>query len=105
MKLHIVTEWLDMLKIALWTSGKPSSSDTLALIEKISRLPEGLNAPKTEDLNDIFRRFYQSGRLDVFRNVCQIAKITVESKIGRKKLLVDCHLVIDEETGIVASSL
>jgi hypothetical protein len=104
-KLHIVTGWRDMLKVALWTSGKPSSSDTLALIGKICQLPEGLDALKTEDVNDIFRRLYQSGRLDVFRNVCQTAKITAESKIRREKLLVHCHLVSDGETGIVASSL
>ncbi len=104
-KLHIVAGWRDMLKVALWTAGGPSPSDTLALIGKICRLPEGLDAPETEDLNNIFRRLYNGGRLDVFRKVCQAAKITAESKIGRKKLLVHCHLVSDGETGIVASSL
>jgi hypothetical protein len=104
-KMHIVTGWLDMLKVALWTSGKPSSSDALALIGKICKLPEGLNAPKTGDVNDIFRRLYHGGRLDVFRKVCRTAKSMTESKILGRKLLVHCHLVGDERAGIVASSL
>jgi hypothetical protein len=104
-KMHIVTGWQDMLKVALWTAGNPSSSDTLALIGKICKLPEGLDAPETEDVNDIFRRLYHGGRLDVFRKVCRTAKSMTESMTIGRKLLVHCHLVGDERTGIVASSL
>lgn len=103
-KLHVVTGWRDMLKIALWTSGNLSQSDVFAFMKNICTLPEGLDSA-TGDVDRIFRRLYDSGRLDVFRKVCRAAKSITEAKIGRERLLVHCHLVSDGNAGIVASSL
>lgn len=104
-KLHIVTGWMDMLKVALWTSRKPSRQDVLGLLEKISALPAELSPVGANDMDHIQRMLYDYGRLDVFRKVCRAAKGMAESVIRREKLAVHCHMVIDGGAGIVASSL
>lgn len=103
-KLHIVTGWLDMLRVAMWTCGTPSSSDVFTLIRQICKSVAGLDAP-TDDVNDIFLRLYQRNRLDVLRQVCRRAKSMTESKLMRYGMAVHCHLVIYGEERIVASSL
>lgn len=104
-KLHVVTGWMDMLKVALWKSGEPSCKEVLALLRKICILPDGCNFKAADDLNRIFRMLYDDGRLDVFRRLCRAAKGRAESVIGSEKLVVHCHLVTDGEAGILASSL
>ena len=104
-KLHIVTGWMDMLKVALWTSRRPSRQDVLDLLENISSLPEGLSPAHANDVEHIHRMLYDQGRLDVFRKVCRAAKAMAESMIRKEKLAVHCHMVTEGEAGIVASSL
>jgi hypothetical protein len=103
-KLHIVTGWLDMLRVALWTCGRPSSSDVFTLLRQICKRTGGLNVLK-DDVNDIFLRLYRGGRLDVFRQVCRRAKSMTESKLRRYGVAVHCHLVVYGEERIIASSL
>jgi hypothetical protein len=104
-RLHISADWETILKIAVWTSDRPSGGEVLNLVKK-SGLSDGELTPfLNADIGDLFPRLYYGNRLDILRRVCNAAKAKAESKIGSKRLLVYCHLVSNEAKKIVASSL
>jgi hypothetical protein len=103
-KLHVVTGWVDILKVALWKSRNPSPSEVHNFLGRVCSLPRKLNFPAAE-ADAVFRKLYDGGRLDVLRKVCKAAKRVAEARVGRGKLLVHCHLVDDAGGRIVASSL
>jgi hypothetical protein len=104
-KLHISAGWEAMLEVALWTRGRPQVHDVLGLLKKAG-VGDGEIAPfKKSEVADLFPWLYYGKRLDVLRRVCNTAKTRIDSKLERKKLLVYCHLSMDDAGRIVASNL
>lgn len=104
-RLHISVCWETMVRMALWTSGPPSIHDVLALLRKAGVADEELPPFIAADVRDLFPWLYYGKRFDVLRKICNLAKAKTESKLGKKKLLVYCHLVSDEAGTIIASNL
>lgn len=104
-KLYVTVTWENLLKIALWTSQKPSSFDVLSLIRSSGVRDQDLNPFREADISDLFPWLYYSNNFDILRRICTVAKAKAEAKIGRKKILVYCHLLSPENGKIVASSL
>ena len=104
-KLHVLSGWEDMLRVALWSVGRPQRREVLELLKKSSAAESDLAPFRDADINDIFPSLYYGKRFDVLRKVCQAARSRAEGKIGRRNLLVYCHLVPDDVGRIVASNL
>jgi hypothetical protein len=104
-RLHLAAGWENILRIALWTPKKPLIHDVLLLARKAGMDEKDAALFMKSDINDIFPSLYYSKRSDILRKICSSAKAKAESKIGRRDLLVYCHLVSDEAGRIVASSL
>jgi hypothetical protein len=104
-RLHISAGWEAMVCTALWSSPAPPIRDVIALLKKAGAGDEELAPFAAADLHDIFPWLYYGKRFDVLRKICNIAKAKTEAKLGKKKLLVYCHLVSDEEEKIIASNL
>jgi hypothetical protein len=104
-RLHISARWETIVGIALWTPGSPPAHEVLALLRKAGVTDEELLPFVAADVRDLFPWLYYGNRFDVLRKVCNIAKARTEAKLGRKNLLVYCHLVSSEEEKIIASNL
>ncbi len=104
-KLHISAGWEAIVCTALWSTAAPPIRDVIALMKKAGAADEELAPFITADVRDLFPWLYYGNRFDVLRKICNLAKAKAESKLGKKKLLVYCHLVSDEEEKIIASNL
>jgi hypothetical protein len=104
-KLHISAGWEAMLEAALWTSGRPPVHEVLTLLKKAGIGDDEIAPFMKSEVSDLFPWLYYSKRLDVLRRVCNTAKTRIDSKLDRKKLLVYCHLSMDDAGRIVASNL
>jgi hypothetical protein len=104
-KLHISAGWESVLKIALWTSGRPFLHDVLGLLKKAGISEAELSPFKNADINDLFPWLYYGKRFEILRKICNKAKARAEAGLEKKKLLVYCHLVSEETGRVVASSL
>ncbi len=104
-KLHISAGWQAMLQIALWTSGRPLAHDVISLLKRAGIGDDEIAPFKKAEAEDIFPWLYYGNRFDVLRRICNTAKTRIDSKLERKKLLVYCHLSMDDSERIVASNL
>ena len=104
-KLHIAVGWESILKVAIWTSGRPLIHEVIALIKKTGVQEEELRPFQHADINDIFPWLYYSNRFDILRKICSAAKSRIESKIDSRRVLIYCHMVSYETETIVASNL
>jgi len=104
-KLHIAAGWEPMLKVALWTSRRPPLHDVLMLLKKSGVSEAELSPFGNADINDLFPWLYYGKRLEVLRKIVNRAKAKAEAALGKKKLIVYCHLLAEDVGLIVASSL
>ncbi len=104
-KLHISTGWEAMLEVALWTTDRPPVHDVISLLKRAGIGDDEIVPFKKSEVSDIFPWLYYGKSFDVLRRICNTAKTRIDSKLERKKLLVYCHLSMDEAGRIIASSL
>jgi len=104
-RLHVLSVWEDMLRIALWSGARPARVDVFDLLRRASAAESDLAPFRDADIGDIFPSLYYGKRFDLLRKVCHAAKARAEMKIGRKDLIVHCHLVPEDGGLIVASNL
>jgi hypothetical protein len=104
-RLHISACWETVAGIAVWTPGRLPIHDVLGLLRRAGINEEELLPFVAADARDLFPWLYYGNRFDVLRKVCNIAKAKIEEKLGKKNLLVYCHLVSDETEKIIASNL
>ncbi len=104
-KLHILAGWEEMLKVALWSSARPTHAEVFSLMKRASVDDAELAPFRDADINDIFPSLYYGKRFDILRKVCHAAKAKAEAKISKKNLLVYCHLASEDVSRIVASNL
>ena len=105
LRLHIVGDWETILKVALWSAGRPTVHDTLALIAKAGAAPEELAPFRKAEVSDLFPWLYYGKRFDILRRICNFAKTRAAAKCGRNNLLIYCHLFLDDAAQIIASNL
>jgi hypothetical protein len=103
-ELHIAAGWETMLSAALWSRTAPSVHDVRALMKKSGMADDDLSFLENLDLHNLFSLLCREKRFDFLRGMCNTAKANVESRCGRNTR-VHCHLVSEETSGIVASSL
>jgi hypothetical protein len=102
-RLHIAGGWEMIAALAAWSSSRPEQHEVFEVLRRCGVTDEELAPFRGADINDLLPWLYYAKRFDVLRRVCGTAKAKTEAKLGRKHLLVHCHLVSDD--GIVASSL
>jgi hypothetical protein len=103
-ELHIAAGWETILSAALWPRTEFSVHDVLALVKKSGKAEDDLSFLEDLDLHDLFFLLCREKRLDLLRGICNAAKASVEWRCG-KNTRVHCHLVSEETSVIVASSL
>jgi hypothetical protein len=103
-ELHIAAGWKTILSAALWSRTEPSVQEVLALMKKSGKAEDDLSFQEDLNLHDLFSLLCREKRLDFLRGICNAAKASVESRRG-KNTRVYCHLVSEETSVIVASSL
>lgn len=104
-RLHIATDWGNLLRIALWSASAPPIFDVLGLLKKSGATDAELQPFKKSDINDLLPWLYYGRKFDILRRLCNAAKTKVEVKMNRKGLHIYCHLIFDDIQRIIASSL
>ncbi len=104
-KLHISAGWEAMLEVALWTKAKPHVHDVIVMLKKAGIGGDEIAPFNKSEVGDIFPWLYYGKRFDVLRRICNTAKTRIDSKLGRKNILVYCHLSMDDAGRIIASNL
>lgn len=104
-RLHIATDWENLLRIALWSSAKPLLFDVINLLKKSGAAEAELQPFIRSEISDLLPWLYYSRKVDILRRICIAAKTRAESKVNRKGLHIYCHLVSAESRRIIASSL
>jgi len=104
-RLHIATNWENLLRIALWSSGKPPLFDVISLLKKSGVAEAELQPFRKSEISDLLPSLYYGGKFDILRRVCYAARTKAEAKANRRGLHIYCHLVSDESRRIIASSL
>lgn len=104
-RLHIVTDWENLLKIALWSSADPPLFDVISLLKKSGAAEAELQPFMKSEISDLLPWLYYSKKFDILRRICIAAKAKTEIKVNKKGLHIYCHLVSDESRSIIASSL
>ena len=104
-RLHIATDWENLLRIALWSSAKPPLFDVISLLKKSGAAEAELQPFMKSEIRDLLPWLYYSRKFDILRRICNAARTKAEAKVGRKGLHIYCHLVSDESQRIIASSL
>lgn len=104
-RLHVSAGWEEMLKIAFWTSRRPSLGEVMSLLRKSGAGDDDLQPFRESDINDFFPWLYYGRRFDILKRVCGMAKARIEARMENRMALVYCHLSANETRRIVASSL
>jgi len=104
-RLHIATDWENLLRIALWSSEKPLLFDVISLLKKSGAAEAELQPFMRSEICDLLPWLYYGRKFDILRRICIAAKARAEGKVNRKGLHIYCHLVSDESRRIIASSL
>lgn len=104
-RLHIATDWVNLLRIALWSPANPPLFDVITLLKKSGAAEAELQPFMKAEISDLLPWLYYGRKFDILRRICNAAKTKAESKVNRKGLHIHCHLVSDESRRIIASSL
>lgn len=104
-RLHIATDWENLLRIALWSSGKPPLFDVIRLLKKSGAEEAELQPFRDSEIGDLLPWLYYGRKFDILRRVCTAARTKAEAKANIKWLHIYCHLVSEESRCIIASSL
>lgn len=101
-RVHLCLNWSGLLKIILWTDELSKG-----LIKNIL-LRAGIEEKELKDIEDsdpmnIFYWLYYGKRFRVLRKLCLMAKELAEDKV--RPLRFECHLISEEISEIVASTL
>ncbi|MEK6673224.1 MAG: hypothetical protein AABY42_07080 [Nitrospirota bacterium] len=103
-RLHIASTWTDIIRLAVWKD-EPAMGDVYLLLKGLGIRPEELLPFSNSDINDLFPWLYYGKRFDILRKVCLTAKTNSEKHLKNSDARVHCHLISEERTCIVASSL
>jgi hypothetical protein len=104
-KMHIAADWKHLLMIAFWMPSQPPVFDVMNLLKKHGASDDDLKPFRTSDVDDLFPWLYYGRKFDMLRKICNAAKAKAESRASRKHLHIICHLISEDTSRIVASSL
>ncbi len=104
-KIHITSNWLNLLKVALWKAERPTINNVIALLKSIGIGDNELLPFRQSEIDDIFPWLYYGKRFDMLRKICHSAKRQMEGHLDNRFIRVDCHLISEDSKRIVASSL
>lgn len=104
-RIHIVINWLNLLKVSLWQAEKPTIGDIFTVLKNAGVSSHELQPFRNSDLNDIFPSLYYGKKFDILRKLCHKAKKQLEVHLKNHSIRVDCHLIAEDTKRIVASSL
>jgi hypothetical protein len=103
-RLHISSNWTDIVRLATWRSN-PNAGDVFFLLRSMGIGTEELLPFRDSDIADLFPWLYYGKRFDILRKICFAAKTNAERHIKSRDTRVHCHLSSDDISRIVASSL
>lgn len=103
-KIHIVVNWMNLLRVSLWKNDI-NTGDMFMLLKNSGIDSQELQPFKNSDLNDIFHSFYYAKRFDILRRLCHLERKQTESQFKSQPVRVICHIISEETKRIVASSL
>jgi len=103
-RLHISSEWADVIKLAVWKSD-PGIGDVLFLLRNMGIPSEELLPYRRADIADLFPWLYYGKRFDILRKICFAAKTNAERYVKNRDMRIHCHLSSVDPNRIVASSL
>jgi hypothetical protein len=103
-KIHVALTWTDIMKLAVWKS-EPDMKDAFLVLRNIGIPSDELFPFRDSAVADLFPWLYYGKRFDLLRKICLSAKKNIEKNISIQDVRADCHLVSEETSRIVASSL
>lgn len=104
-RIHIATDWENLLRIALWSPAKPPLFDVISLLKKSGAAEAELQPFMRSEISNLLPWLYYGRKFDILRRICIAARTKAEATINRRGLHIYCHLVSDESGRIIASSL
>ncbi len=101
-KVHLCLNWEGLLKIILWTESPP-----MPFIMKVLKTA-GIEEKELRDMSateplSLFHWLYYGKRFRVLRRLCAMARQAAEEKV--RGVRFECHLIAEETSRIVASTL
>ncbi|MGW8272026.1 MAG: hypothetical protein ACWGN7_01415 [Thermodesulfovibrionales bacterium] len=103
-RIHVSCLWDGLLKLAVWKDSV-GIEDVLLLLKSVGMGHADLAPFRGADAADIFPVLYYGKNFDVLRRICRRAKEVTETRLGKKFLNVQFHLVAEGGQKIIASSL
>lgn len=101
-RVHFVLNWTDIMKVCTWCE-RPVKGDILLLLKRVGLSDKELQ-PFRDSLDDILTYLYYGNRFDILRRLCTEAKRKIEKNL-KGSAIYYCHLVYEETSSIIASSL
>lgn len=104
-RIHLVLNWLNLLRVSMWQAKKPATWDAFTMLKNAGVGSNELQPFKTADIDDIFPWLYYGKRFDILRKLCHKAKKQTEAHLKNHSVRIDCHLIAEDTKRVVASSL
>lgn len=102
LKIHLALNWADLMRLA---TGKesPGKGDIIMLMKKVGLTAIELQ-PINDPMNEMMAFLYYGKRFDILRRLCSETKRNVERNF-KGLVRINCHLIYEEASAIIASSL
>lgn len=100
-RIHLALNWHDMMRFGTGRE-RPSKGDILVFLKKAG-LSDREISPFRDPANEILAYLYYGKRFDILRRVCAETKRNSEKNL--RGIRVNCHLIYEEISSIIASSL
>ena len=104
-RMHIAVDWEHALRVALWMPSLPPLFEVITLLKRLGAAEHELAPFRSSAVNDLFPWLYYGKKFDILRRLCNAAKARAEKGAGSGRLQVICHLITEDASRIVASSL
>lgn len=101
-KIHLCLNWSGLLNLIIWTDS-PSNAFIKNILLRAGLQQSELKNIDISDPSSIFYWLYYGNKLKILRKLCMIAKELAEDKV--RPLRFECHLIAEEISKIVASTL
>lgn len=102
LRIHLALNWPDMIRLATGRE-RPGKGDIILLMKKVGLSVKELQ-PFNDPMNELMAFLYYGKRFDILRRLCAETKKTVERNI-KASARINCHLIYEEVSAIIASSL
>jgi hypothetical protein len=104
-RIHLVAGWVNMLRVAAWRQELIYVQDMLDTLKDAGMSDSELNQFTESHVDDLFLYLYSGKRLNIFKELCSMARMQIEAHINKRGVQAECHMIAADESRIFVSSL